>query len=83
MLYKMVELVEGTPIQYLGVYILKWQQEWGEPEFGFVEYGDNEIIEPIYKALRDCENYNLNSEVDCRAVARAISRRLHENINGE
>lgn len=37
MIYKMVDLVEGTPMQYVGVYLLKWRQEWGQPEVGFVE----------------------------------------------
>lgn len=37
MLYKQVELKEGVPVQYLGVYVLRWRPEWGEPTVGFVE----------------------------------------------
>jgi len=37
MLYKRVELKEGNEVQYLGVYVLRWQREWGEPSVGFVE----------------------------------------------
>lgn len=37
MLYQMVELEEGAEVQYLGVYALKWQSEWGPPSVGFVE----------------------------------------------
>ena len=38
MLYQMVELEEGATVQYLGVYVLKWQHdEWGPPSVGFVE----------------------------------------------
>ena len=33
----MVELVEGVPVQYVGVYVLHWKPEWGKPEVGFVE----------------------------------------------
>lgn len=38
--YKRVEIKDGNstePVQYVGVYALKWQKEWGEPEVGFVE----------------------------------------------
>jgi len=35
-LYKRVELKEGAPIQYLGVYILNWPKD-AMPEVGFVE----------------------------------------------
>ena len=37
-LYRIIApLVEGEPTQYLGVYILNWRREWGEPTVGFVE----------------------------------------------
>lgn len=36
-LYRRVELVEGQPVQFLAVYALRWQPEWGEPQAGFVE----------------------------------------------
>jgi len=37
MLYKRVELKEGVPVQFVGVYVTKWQKEWGQPTVGFVE----------------------------------------------
>lgn len=40
MKYKIVEIKNGNstePVQYVGVYVLNWQKEWGEPEYGFVE----------------------------------------------
>lgn len=39
-LYKAVEIKDGNstePVQYVGVYALNWQKEWGEPEIAFVE----------------------------------------------
>jgi hypothetical protein len=39
--YKAVEIKDGNstePVQYVGVYALNWQREWGEPEWGFVEH---------------------------------------------
>jgi len=38
MLYKWVELVEGEPVLFVGVHILRWRfDEWGEPTAAFVE----------------------------------------------
>lgn len=28
---------EGTPLQFVGVYITRWRPEWGEPTIGFIE----------------------------------------------
>ena len=42
-LFKMIELKEGTPVQFLAVYALRWQSEWGEPKYGFVEADDADI----------------------------------------
>ena len=37
MLVESVELKEGIPVQWMGVYALKWQPEWGQPTVGFRE----------------------------------------------
>lgn len=37
-LYEMVELEDGVEVQFVGVHVLRWQKEWGEPQVGFVEY---------------------------------------------
>ena len=47
-LYKRIELKEGEPVQYVGVYILKWKVEMGEPEVGFVQ--DDETEEKLDRA---------------------------------
>jgi len=39
-LYRRIEIKEGNstePVQYVGVYTLNWQREWGEPEVAFTE----------------------------------------------
>jgi len=41
-LYKMVELKDGVLVQYVGVYVLQWQKEWGKPQVGFVEVEEKE-----------------------------------------
>ena len=41
-LYRGGPPVEGEDVQYLGVYVLRWQREWGEPSMAFVEADDGE-----------------------------------------
>lgn len=37
MLVESVELEEGVEVQWVGVYVLKWQSSWGNPSVGFRE----------------------------------------------
>lgn len=46
-LYKQVELKDGVIVQYVGVYVLRWRQEWGEPTVGFVEVDDEETTQEV------------------------------------
>ena len=56
-LYKAVEIKDGNstePVQYVGVYALNWQREWGEPEWGFIEHdtpqqpsGETPVMQPL------------------------------------
>lgn len=41
---------EGTPVQFLAVYATRWQSEWGEPTYAFVE-ADAEDIEKEWSEL--------------------------------
>ena len=50
-LFKRVELTEGTLVQYLGVYALKWRPEWGEPQAGF-----NSIDSEAVEIIEDCRD---------------------------
>ena len=46
MLYKMIENPqEGDEVQFLAVYVLRWQPEWGKPQYAFVEATEKEIAE--------------------------------------
>ena len=36
-----IEVDEITPVVYVGVYVLKWKPEWGEPSVAFVPVDDN------------------------------------------
>lgn len=36
MSFNQVDLQDGTKVQYVGVYVLKWNFDWGQPEVGFV-----------------------------------------------
>ncbi len=37
MMYKRVDLQDGVKVQYVGVYVLKWNFDCGQPETGFTE----------------------------------------------
>jgi len=41
-LFKQVELKDGELVQFVGVYVTRWQPEWGQPSVGFVEVDENE-----------------------------------------
>ena len=47
MLYRKVKLKAGAPVQYVGVYVLHWKKNWGEPEAGFVEPEGTDHICPF------------------------------------
>jgi len=51
--YKMVELSEagGEIVQYVGVYVLKWDRAWGQPTVGFCE--DEEENTQAIEAIPD------------------------------
>ena len=53
-IYKEVELKEGNPVQYVGVYLLRWRQEWGQPTIGFVE---DEIGEALHEFKKWMQKY--------------------------
>ena len=51
MSYKLVELSEGEPVQYVGTYVTQWPHESGAvPTVGFIECESIDIEEIIEKA---------------------------------
>jgi len=54
MTWKMVELEEGTPVVYVGVYVLHWRPEWGQPDVGFVseEHDEEDVADLITENAR-------------------------------
>jgi len=51
MLYKEVELVDGNPVQYVGVHVVRWKSEWGDPSIGFTETDNlEELLQNAYMA---------------------------------
>ena len=54
MLYSKVELDDGVEVQYLGAYVLKWKDgHCSEPEVGFVETGEYDVLLEEHKALQE------------------------------
>ena len=35
--FKMLREFEDIPVQFVGVHVLHWKPEWGEPEVAFIE----------------------------------------------
>lgn len=68
-LYKQVELKDGVPVQYLGVYILKWRQEWGEPSVGFVPVEDDP-----YARIAALEAELADERAGCPLLAQATDK---------
>jgi len=50
MIYKRIELKDGELVQFVGMYVTRWQQEWGQPQVGFVEndYTLDDAISDLY-----------------------------------
>ena len=42
--YKRVDVCEGVPVQYVGVYVTQWRPEWGQPTAMFVEVEDDDPV---------------------------------------
>jgi hypothetical protein len=51
-LYKRVEVDETTPVTYVGVYVLQWKPEWGEPSVAFMPATETEEDENELDELR-------------------------------
>ena len=66
MTFKLIENPqEGEPVQFLGVYCLRWRPEWGEPSVAFVEDDETEeLVENLKKALKDTMDWIENWEAD-------------------
>lgn len=60
-------LQDGIPVQWVGVYVLKWQMEWGVPSVGFVEEDDpkDALIAEMLEALKDARQF---IEMYCKAT---------------
>lgn len=78
MKYKAVQIKDGDstePVQYVGVYVLNWQKEWGIPEIGFVE---DEPIDITEEEILDVvvENISNDRKVNAKSIAKAIFSKL-------
>jgi len=67
-LYQAFEVDEETPVQYLAVHPLRWQEHWGEPSIMFREVDDK------MQALADAAPALLEALRPFAFLAQAISR---------
>ena len=60
-IFKAIEMehYKDEPLQYVGIYILRWRPEWGEPTVGFVEDDSTEEriarLEAVAEAAQKAE----------------------------
>ena len=74
-LYEAVDLAEGKPVQYVGVYTMHWQPEWDMPELGFREAEDIEaMLEAKDAMLAKCNERELELRFDIKAKDAHIYR---------
>lgn len=43
-LYRLIDVDEETPVQFVGVYTTKWQPAWGEPTAMFYEATEDDLV---------------------------------------
>lgn len=48
--YRAVEIAEGVPVQFVGVYVLRWGKV-DQPTIGFVEWDDEAIEEALMEVI--------------------------------
>jgi hypothetical protein len=78
-MYKRVELKEGSPVQYVGVYVTRWQPEWGEPQVGFVESDYS-----LFDALLDLTGVQLiDNTIEDADIARREIKTILRKLAGE
>ena len=78
MLYKAVPLEDGEELQYLGVYVLKWQREWGDPAIGFVELDMAAVIESVESLINHVMAQEEKAEPMSAAEVRVAIRQCLE-----
>ena len=78
--WKMVELVEGEPVVYVGVHALRWQSEWGEPRVGFIQADDNtqRKLDIAIMALEYIADYDTSDLKASHALAEIKEVDTHE-----
>jgi hypothetical protein len=54
-LFKVVEPKEGVDVQFVGVYVLRWNPEWGEPTVGFIEVDESELNQETKDVTKNSE----------------------------
>ncbi len=53
-LFKRYDFSDETPVQFVGVYVLAWRGEWGEPTAMFAEV-DDPVYDTAHELLEACK----------------------------
>ncbi len=90
MYYKRHDVDEETPVQFVGVYVIHWRPEWGQPTAMFAEVSDDMIntAQEMFDVLQQVEQYLVkrgieHKGVEGRTVVLPAIRRALTNAKGE
>jgi hypothetical protein len=76
-LFEGIDVDEETPVQFAGVYVTRWKQEWGSPTILFREVQDpaynatHDLLDALDQLVRFCEMQDLPDDLRTIAKARA------------
>jgi hypothetical protein len=80
--YKRVEIINDVstkPVQFVGIYVLNWQKEFGVPEVGFVEVDEELVIKEEQEV--DMSTRTDGEYTDWFKCPNCNSRDLHDHFN--
>lgn len=57
MSWKMIDMKDykDEPLQFVGVYVLRWQPQWGTPSVGFVEEDESDELSILRTRVEELE----------------------------
>ena len=69
-LYNRVEPEDGVELQFVGVYVLRWERAWGEPTVGFVECDTEQMLDRLMAGIEGLTSATAGIEDEVRDMLR-------------
>ena len=65
-----VDLDDGVELQFVGVYVLRWEGVWGEPTVGFARCDTKQMLDRLMAGIKGLTNATDGIEDEMRDVLR-------------